>query len=118
MDLISADKRQATFDQRAQEVRQKCAAAGWDTVRVFPTSIWDETLYSVCQSANYAFLTITDSKYVCHVGLVRYSLNTQPSRSSSLDLSLPLSGTLFRDRNSSIRAHYYASDLAKLKIGE
>lgn len=50
MDLISPDKRQATFDQRAQEVRQKCAAAGWDTVRVFPTSIWDETLYSVCSA--------------------------------------------------------------------
>lgn len=47
MDLIGADKRQATFDQRAQEVKQKCAATGWENVRVYPTSIWDETLYSV-----------------------------------------------------------------------
>lgn len=46
MDLINPDKRQATFNQRAQEVRQKCAAAGLESVRVFPTSIWDETLYS------------------------------------------------------------------------
>ena len=52
MDLIGADKRQSTFDQRAAEVRQKCASAGWtDNVRIFATSIWDETLYSVSKAS-------------------------------------------------------------------
>ena len=46
MDLITADKRLSVFAQRASEIRQKCAGAGWDNVRVFSTSIWDETLYS------------------------------------------------------------------------
>lgn len=46
MDLINADKRQAAFEQRAFEVRQKCAGAGWEDVQVFATSIWDETLYT------------------------------------------------------------------------
>ena len=46
MDLIPAEKRQSVFEQRASEVRQKCTGAGWYDVRVFPTSIWDETLYS------------------------------------------------------------------------
>lgn len=47
MDLINADKRQSTFEQFASEIRSKCASAGWhDNVRIFGTSIWDETLYS------------------------------------------------------------------------
>jgi len=46
MDLISSDKRQSVFEQKAAEVKQKCQIAGFDNVRIFSTSIWDETLYS------------------------------------------------------------------------
>jgi Ras-related GTP-binding protein A/B len=46
MDLVPAEKRVSVFEQRANEVRQKCHSAGWDYVQIYSTSIWDETLYS------------------------------------------------------------------------
>jgi Ras-related GTP-binding protein A/B len=47
MDLVSVNDREVTFNRRRDEVVKKCSEAGWTNVRVFGTSIWDETLYKV-----------------------------------------------------------------------
>ncbi|GAA94282.1 uncharacterized protein L969DRAFT_80274 [Mixia osmundae IAM 14324] len=45
MDLVPTTSRQEVFAKRSEEIRSKCREYDWQDVRIFATSIWDETLY-------------------------------------------------------------------------
>jgi Ras-related GTP-binding protein A/B len=57
MDLIAEDQRDKLFTQKESELRQ---ASSPMNVTVFPTSIWDETLYRAWSSIVYALIPNMD----------------------------------------------------------
>jgi len=45
MDLVPIGTRDTVFKSKSEDIRKKCIEAGWPSVKIFGTSIWNETLY-------------------------------------------------------------------------
>ena len=47
MDLVQQNMKEQIFAKKSEEIRARCKAVGFAGVRIFGTSIWNETLYKV-----------------------------------------------------------------------
>lgn len=100
MDLVRGD-RQAVFKRKKNELQ---AASDTVDITVFGTSIWDESLYKVCETSNRSSQCIviyneTMNPFIRRPGLGSYTISSQTPPSSRNILLF--SGTLVVQRRSS-----------------
>jgi Ras-related GTP-binding protein A/B len=87
MDLVNQATRDQVFEAKSQEIRRRCQEAGWSSVKIFGTSIWNETLYRVCfQLASLRILTLSKAWSVIVSTFIPNSVSLQNQLDSFADL--------------------------------